>query len=139
MRALAVLLLFACSAGDPLECTDPTGAAERSLTFELTSRPAAEPATRTQVQIWDAPWIADASATPAACLLTEGLPAQIEVGAPRLADGFMSSYATITVDLEGDGLGGCDLYGVEDGDLVSVPTSTGAHTIAAELKPSDGC
>ena len=138
MRTLALLLFAACSNYEPLECVELAFEVKRTLTFEL-SPARAEQDAKTLVQIWDSSGVPDSSATLSSCLLVEGVPDEIEVIAPRFTPTFVLSYATIRSDLEGDGIGGCDLFGLQSNDLVRVPTSTGAYTIAVEMDETDDC
>ena len=139
MRTLALLLFAACSNYEPLECVELAFEVKRTLTFDLSNARNAEQNTKTLVQIWDSSGIPDTSATLSSCLLVEGVPEKIEVITPRFTPTFFSSYATIRADLEGDGLGGCDLFGLNDSDLIRVPTSSGAYTIAVEMGETEDC
>ena len=139
MRTLALSLLVACSNYEPLDCDELEFEVRRTLTFDLSNASAAEQNTKTLVQIWDSSGIPDSSAMLSSCLLVDGLPDEIEVVTPRFTPTFFSSYATIRADVEGDGIGGCDLYGLQDGDLIRVPTSSGAYTIAVEMGETDDC
>src|SRR5687768_11713184 len=135
VRMLLLIFSFACGAHEPLECVELEFEVKRTFGFELSAPREAEAETRTLIEIWDAPGIADASANGVACVLAEGLPDRIDVAAPRFTPMFMSSYATLRADLEGDGIGGCDLYAVH----FNVPTDSGAYTIAVEMEESDEC